>query len=278
MRDLFRFLYRARNTLLFLGLLAGSLFMLSNGNTHHRARAISSSNQLAGTIYTWRKDVTDYANLKEVNRRLAQENVDWRNRHASAYTPVEAVYVRIHDTIHRQLYSYLPAKVVNSTWHKPRNFLTLDKGHADGLHDDMGVIGPDGIVGVIRDVSRNFSSVISVLSPDIQTSVQMRRTGHFGLLYWDRDEHGPMTASVIDIAKHARVQVGDTVETRGGDGIFPAGVTVGVVAEVESHPGKPDQSITIRLSEDMTRSGFVYVVKDLQQAERDSLEQAHDVR
>jgi rod shape-determining protein MreC len=278
MRDLFRFLYRARNTLLFLALLVASFTMLSSRSAHHRARAISSSNAVAGTIYGWRKDVTDYAGLKEVNRRLAQENVDWRNRHMSAYSPVEALYVRINDSIHRQQYSYLPAKVVNSTWHKPRNFLTLDKGSADGLHDDMGVIGPDGIVGVVREVSRHFSSVISVLSPDIKTSVQMRRTGHFGLLYWNRDDHGPMTASVIDIAKHARVQVGDTVETRGSDGIFPAGVPVGVVELVESHPGKPDQTITIRLTEDMTRSGFVYVVKDLQRAERDSLQQAHAVR
>jgi cell shape-determining protein MreC len=70
--------------------------------------------------------------------------------------------------------------------------------------------------------------------------------------------------------------VGDTVETRGVDGIFPPGVDVGVVIQVESPPGRQDQAITIRLTEDMTRSGFVYVVKDLMRAERDSLQQAHD--
>jgi rod shape-determining protein MreC len=278
MRDLFRFLYRSRNTLLFLALLMVSLLMLSNGNAHHRARAVNSSNEIAGTIYTWRKDITDYANLKEVNRRLAEENVDWRNRHSSSFSPVEARFVRINDTIHRQHYSYLPAKVVNSTWHKPRNFLTLDKGSTSGLHDDMGVIGPDGIVGVVRHVSPHFSSVISVLSPDIKTSVQIRRTGHFGLLYWNRDDHGPYTASVIDIAKHARVHVGDTVETRGSDGIFPAGVPVGIVQEVAEQPGSNYHKIIIQLSEDMTRSGFVYIVKDLLRAERDTLQKAHDVR
>ena len=275
MRDLFRFLYRARNTLLFLVLLGFSLYMLAGRNVHHRARAISSSNAITGTIYTWRKEITDYANLKEVNRRLAQENVDWRNRHRSAYSPVEALFVRINDTIRHQEYSYLPAKIVNSTWHKPRNFLTLDKGERDGLHPDMGVIGPEGIVGVVRDVSENFASVISVLSPDIQTSVQLRRTGHFGLLHWNSDDHGPQTASVIDMARHVQVQIGDTVETRGGDGIFPAGVLVGTVTEIGEIPGKSYHDITIQLAEDMTRSGFVYVVKDLHRPERDSLQQAH---
>lgn len=273
MRDLFRFLLRVRNTLLFLAMLAISLVLLYNGNTHHRAQAISSSNALAGTLFTWRKEVTDYANLKEVNQRLAAENTNWRNRHSSAYAPVEDLFVRINDTIRRQQYTYLPAKVVNSTWHKPRNFLTLDKGSTSGLHKDMGVIGPDGIVGVISDVSPHFASVISVLSPDIKHSVQLRRTGHFGLLYWDTND--PSTASVTDIAKHARVQVGDTVETRGGDATFPAGVPVGIVESVSQPPGSIYHAIVIRLTEDMTRSGFVYAVEDLQRAERDSLQQAH---
>lgn len=273
MRDLFRFLFRIRNTLLFLVLLVFSFILLYNGNTHHRAQAISSSNAITGTLFTWRKEVTEYANLKEVNARLAAENADWRNRHSTAYTPVEAMFVRINDSIHRQQYSYLPAKVVNATWHKPRNYLTLDKGSADGLHDDMGVIGPDGIVGVVRDVTPHYASVISVLNPDVKHSVLVKRTGHFGLLYWDTGS--PHTASVIDIPKHARISAGDTVVTMGGDGLFPANITVGVILSVESPPGRPDQAITIKLAEDMARVGFVYVVNDVQRAERDSLEKAH---
>ncbi|MBK8531452.1 MAG: rod shape-determining protein MreC [Flavobacteriales bacterium] len=138
----------------------------------------------------------------------------------------------------------------------------------------MGVIGTEGIVGVVSDVNDGFASVISVLSPDIKTSVQLRRTGHFGLLYWDTND--PRTASVIDIAKHARVAVGDTVETRGGDGIFPAGIPVGLVEEVVDAPGSNYHGITIRLTEDMTRSGFVYVVEDLRRAERDTLQKANE--
>ncbi|MBL7952572.1 MAG: rod shape-determining protein MreC [Flavobacteriales bacterium] len=274
MRDLFRFLHRIRSTLMFLGWLILSLILLYNGNEHHKARAISSSNAMAGNIFSWRKEITDYANLKEVNRRLAEENAGWRNRHISTYSPMEGLFARIQDTIRRQEYRVITAKVVNSTWHKPKNFLTLDKGTKAGLHSDMGVIGPNGIIGVVRDASAGFASVISVLSPDIKTSVQMRRTGHFGLLYWDTND--PLTSNVIDIAKHARVAVGDTVETRGGDGIFPAGVLVGIVESVEDEPGNNYHSIVVRLSEDMTRSGFVYAVEDLRKMERDTLQQANE--
>ena len=118
------------------------------------------------------------------------------------------------------------------------------------------------------------SSVISVLNPDVKTSVKVRRTGHFGLLYWDTNN--PVTSSVVDIPKHARVHPGDTVVTMGGDGIFPADVPVGMVLSVENPPGRQDQAITVHLFEDMTRSGFVYVVNDLQRAERDTLEEEHE--
>jgi rod shape-determining protein MreC len=259
---------------MFLGWLIVSLVLLYNGNEHHKAQAITSSNAIAGTIFSWRKEVTDYANLKEVNRRLAEENAGWRNRHISTYTPMEGLFARIQDTVRQQEYRVITAKVVNSTWHKPKNFLTLDKGAKAGLHSDMGVIGPSGIVGVVRDVGPGFASVISVLSPEIKTSVQLRRTGHFGLLYWNTND--ALTSSVIDIAKHARVAVGDTVETRGGDGIFPAGVPVGVVESVEDEPGNNYHTIVVRLSEDMTRSGFVYVVEDLRRTERDTLQQANE--
>ena len=272
MRDLFRFLYRIRVTLMFLGLLVLSFTLLYSGNAHHRSQGISSSNAMVGVVYTWRKEVTDYANLKAVNRQLAAENADWRNRHVSSFATKEARIAFVADSIRKQEYRAISAKVVNSTWHKPKNYITLDKGALAGLHPDRGVIGSQGIVGVVNAVSPNFASVISVLNPDIKHSVQLRRTDHFGLLYWNTND--PRTSSVIDVPKHARVAEGDTVETRGGDDTFPAGIPVGVVLSVEDEPGSNYHGITIRLIEDMTRSGFVYVVEDLLRYERDSLQQA----
>lgn len=260
--------------MLFLALLAISFVLLANGNQYHRARVLTSSNAMVATIMGWRDDVASYTGLRTENRILAEENARWRSRHHSAYAPAEDLFVRINDTIHRRIYDQLAAKVIYSTVHKQRNFLTLDKGAKAGVEPDMGVIGPGGIVGVVRAVSPRFASVISVLNPDVKTSVQLRRTGHFGLLYWDTND--PSTASVIDIAKHARVQVGDTVETRGGDGLFPRGIPVGVVLQVQEQPGGNYHEIVIRLTEDMTRNGHVYLIKDLERAERDSLERTQE--
>jgi rod shape-determining protein MreC len=273
MRDLLRLLQRIRITLLFAVLLLASLVLVHNGNAHHRARAIGSSNAVVGTVLAWRHAVSEYTGLRQENERLLAENADLRNRHVSFYAPAEHRLVRINDTIHRQVYRVMPARVVNGTVHKQRNHFTLDKGAHAGVDADMGVIGSEGIVGVVRHVSPHFASVITVLNPDIRVGVRVERTGHLGLLFWDTQD--PATASVLDIAKDARVRVGDAIVTRGGDGIFPAGVPVGRVIDVQDDPGNIYHDIRIALGEDLRSAVNVYVVSDLMRAERDSLEQRH---
>ncbi len=276
MRDLFRFLYRIRETLLFLALLIASSLLLYSGNMHHRAVAINSSNAVAGTLFNWRAQVMEYTSLREVNAGLVAENAAWRNRHGISIAEADSAGHPAGDSAIWQPFRFTAAKVVNATFHKPLNYLTLDRGSADGLRADMGVVGPRGVVGVVRAVSPRFASVISVLNTDLRTSVRVKRTGHFGLLYWNTMD--PATASVIDIPKHGRVREQDTIVTMGGDGIFPPGVPVGVVLSVESPPGRPDLDVRIRLLEDMARAGYVYVVEDLLRAERDSLLQQQPAR
>lgn len=270
MRDLFRFLFRIRITLLFLLLMGISLGLLVNGNEHQKAQAISSSNAVVGQIYTWRSGLVEYAGLREENLRLAKEIADLRDRDArSRITVADSVRV-VQDTVLHQQYRFITARVINSTVSKARNYLTLDKGSLAGLHADMGIVGANGIVGVIREVSPHFALAISVLSNDLPTSVQLRNTKHFGLLRWDTMD--PATASMSDVAKHVPVEIGDTVVTRGSDKIFPIGIMVGVVSKVENDPGSNYHTITVKLSEDLTQSGYVHVVENLLKLEQDTLQ------
>src|SRR5690606_27827424 len=80
MRDLFRFLFRQRNNLLFLALMGVSVSLLINGNMHQRAQAISSSNAVIGQIYAWRNEVNEFTDLRAVNRQLAMALAAERNR------------------------------------------------------------------------------------------------------------------------------------------------------------------------------------------------------
>ncbi len=268
MRDLFRFLFRQRHNLLFLALMVLSMFLLVNGNMHQRAQAISSSNALVGQLYAWRQEVTSYAELRTVNRQLAEALAQERGRQYHGHA-ADADSIPF-DSAMQARYSFIAAQVINATAHKERNYITLGSGAQEGIRPDMGVIGSHGIVGIVRETSPHFALVTSVLSNEYRISVKLKRTGHFGLLSWDTGS--PSTASLIDVANHVPVVVGDTVVTRGNDGMFPPGIPVGMVTEVNEDPGSNFHDIRLRLSEDLTRTAFVFVVHDLLRAERDTLE------
>jgi rod shape-determining protein MreC len=271
MRDLFRFLFRQRNNLLFLALMGISFSLLVNGNMHQRAQAISSSNAVIGQIYTWRNEVTEYAGLRAVNRQLAEALARERNhRHLHLPGPRRDSTSAPVDSLPAELFRFIPAQVINSTVHKERNYITLGSGSLAGIRPDMGVVGTNGLVGIVRDVSPHFALVTSILGNEYRTSVQLKGTGHYGLLAWDTGN--PMTASMTDVAKHVPVQPGDTVVTRGNDGIFPPGIPVGIVTHVEDDPGSNYHTIQLRLLEDLSRTAYVHVVSDLLRAERDSVE------
>lgn len=269
MRDLLRFLLRQRNNLLFALLMGLSLSLLVNGNMHQRAQAISSSRAVVGRIYGVRSGITAYAGLREVNAGLNRALALERGRAYRRYGGADSAGT-VRDTLRGLRYAFIPAEVINSTTHKERNYITLDKGGADGIRPDMGVVGADGIVGVVRDTSRHFALVTSVLNPDHAASAQLKGSRHFGQLRWNTGD--PRTVSLSDIDKHVTVREGDTVVARGSEGVYPPGFPVGVVERVENDPGIPFHVITVRLREDLTRSAQVQVVNDLMRAERDSLQ------
>lgn len=269
MRDLFRFLFRQRNNLLFLALLALSMSLLINGNMHQRAQAISSSNAVVGQLFAWRSEVAGYADLREVNHRMAVALAEAQQSRYEVPVRQDSVHL-VQDTLRMQTYAFITAQVINGTVHKERNYITLGSGSLAGIAPDMGVIGMNGVVGIVRDVSPHFALVTSILSNEYRTSVQLQRTGHYGLLAWDTDD--PALASMTDVANHVPAQVGDTVVTRGNDGVFPPGIMVGTITEVREAPGSNFHDIKVHLSEDLGRTAYVHVVVDLLKAERDTLE------
>lgn len=269
MRDLFRFLLRQSNLLLFLLLVGVSFTLLVNGSMHHRAQAISSSNALVGQLYAWRSEVTGFTDLRNVNRELAAALALEREKKYDHATPSDSGAARM-DSTPKERFTYITAQVVNSTVHKERNYITLGSGSLDGIRRDMGVIGVRGLVGIVRETSPHFALVTSILGSELTPSVELKRTGHFGLLKWDTNN--PATASLTDVANHVVVAPGDTVVTRGNDGVFPQGVLVGTVLSVEEDPGSNFHRITVKLGEDLGRTAYVHVVSDLMKVERDSIE------
>ena len=127
-----------------------------NNNGYQGSQVLNSSNQVVANVYTAASNTSDYFSLKQENDKLALENSVLRNFLKSNYSILPLREFEKNDTLYKQQYTFMNAKVVNSSVNKRRNFLTLNVGTDQGIRQDMAVMSSEGIVGIVTNVSANF--------------------------------------------------------------------------------------------------------------------------
>lgn len=231
---------------------------------------LNSSNRMVGALYVWKSTVSQYIELQKINDELAAENVALRNRLRGSFVNVNEHFVMINDTLRERKYIYKSAQVVNSSVNKQLNFITINKGKNDGIEPEMGVMNTNGLVGVVKEVSEHFSTVVPIINVQFIASAELERTGSFGLLRWDGVD--ARYAYLNDVPRHVDVVSGDTVLTRAASAIYPKGILVGTVAEVAEKNGSNFHQIKVLLSNDFNALRYVNVVDNLLKQEQISIE------
>lgn len=266
MRNLLVFLVRHYFFLLFLGLEVVAVWMLVSSNYLHRSSMVNTANSLTGGILTVRDDMVDYFNLREKNKQLADQNALLLAERKSSYVAFVGKTVNVKDTVYKQRYTYIPAKVIDNTVNRRKNIITLNCGRAQGVQEKQGVIGPNGVVGFVRDVSENFCTVMSVLHDDAQVGTKLKADGNFGMVRWEvSDDYAHATLN--DLASHAKLHKGDTLITSGFGETFPEGIIVGYVETFGIPSGENFFRVKLKLGTDFKTLGHVYVVRDLMKEE-----------
>ena len=269
MRSLFNFLLRIHFLLLFILIEVFSISLLINKTNFHKARFVNFTRQVAGNFYTKTTKLKQYLSLAEENQRLAEENNRLLNIIESTYKSDEIFFRSVNDTIFNQRYHYTSAQIVNNSINKKHNFLTLNKGSEQGLRPEMAVVSDGSIVGIVKGVSKNYATVISLLNLDLRISSMVKKNGYFGSLNWDGK--GYQTAILNEIPLHADIQVGDTIITSGFSSIFPEGILIGFIGDFEEKSGS-FYEIEVKLSTDFKSLGNVNVIGNLIQIEKLELE------
>lgn len=271
MRNFVRFLARYHIFLFFVVLQVLCFRLIIANNSFQRASFVNSSNRIIGTLFTWKSQLTEYIELQRVNDELSAENIELRNQLIDNFINVNEHFVMINDTLRERKFRYKTAQVVNSSINKQLNYLTIDKGRDDGLEPEMGVINKRGLVGVVKDVSKHFSTVIPIINLKYTASAELERTGNFGLLRWDGVDY--RYAYLHDVPHHADVDLGDTVVTRGSSAIYPRGVPIGTVSEISAPEGSNFHKIQVLLNNDFNKLRYLYVVDNLLKKEQRELEE-----
>ncbi|MFO0322222.1 MAG: rod shape-determining protein MreC [Bacteroidota bacterium] len=270
MKKIFNFLYKNNFFFIFLLLEFICFLLIINNDGYQSSKIINSANVVSANIYRISSNTKEYLLLKEENELLAAENNFLKSNMKLGYALIPLRNHKKIDTLYRQEYVFINAKVINSSVNKRNNYLTLNVGSKQGVSQDNAVIGNRGIVGVVKAVSGNYASVMSLLHKDVIVPCQLKKEGINGTLLWNGLDC--RYCDLIDIPTHAKLKSGDTVVTSSLSSIFPEGILVGFV---ESHERKQNESfytVKIKLSTDFKNPNHVSVVKFIHKSEKDSLE------
>jgi rod shape-determining protein MreC len=273
MERLFLFVYQNRAFFTFLALELACAWLIVTNNHYQGAKFFNSSNGIVATMNNFSQGVRDYFQLREVNQMLAEENAALKQKidQQIQYIATSDTTVGVKDSVLLNQFDFESAKVVNNHVDFFKNYLTIDKGEDKGLMPGMAVISPLGAVGKIKLVSNHFAVVTSLLHIDVMVSARLKRTEHFGTVQWDGRD--PDIVQFKYIPRHVKPAVGDSVITS-GYAIFPDGIMIGTVAEIELRDEALFYDLKVKLSQDFRKLSFVTIVKSNLKHEQDSLEQA----
>jgi len=272
MQQIFNFIYKNSNRLLFLLLLGISLFLSIQSHSYHRSKIISSANFLSGGVYERINNVTEYFNLRTQNDALVQENANLRSlllnvKDTTAIPKLDSLKgIKSPDII--------VSKVIHNTFDTHENYLTLNSGSLQGVKQDMGVINSLGIVGIIDDTSDNYSTVLSILNIKSQINAKLKKSNHFGSLTWNGKSTG--FVQLTDVPRLASIRKGDTIVTGGQSVIFPENINIGTIDKIEIDNQTHYYTIQVKLFNDMTNLGHVYIIKSKNREEIINLEKKEE--
>lgn len=264
MQQIFNFLIRYKNTILFLLLLSVSLFFTVQSHSYHKSKFVSSANFITGGLYDWTNDMSSYLHLREYNERLAQEN-EYLRTLLFEKNELDSISIKMDSSSYNNPYSLISTQVISNNYSKRDNYLLLRGGKKDGIKTDLGVITSNGIIGIVEEITENYTRVLSILNSNSAINVRLKKSNHYGTLVWNGDN--PNVVQLTYVPKIANVQKGDTVITGGKSFIFPEGVPVGIVQDFQLGENESYYHIDIQLFNDMTNIGYVYVIENKKKEE-----------
>lgn len=264
MQQLLLILYKFRFFIVFLFLECLAIIFTIQNYSYHKSIFVNSTGIITGSIYDNFLSVRDYIHLKDENKMLLLENIKLKNLISKNIDTIQSI------SLEGGSYTYIPAKIIKNSYSKQHNFLTLNVGKKKNVTTDLGVINPKGIIGIIRNTSQHFSTVISVLNKSSRINVRLKHSSHFGTMIWNGNDY--TCTQIIDMPRQALIKQGDTVVTGNESAIFPEGIPVGIIKKVV-FKNKKYNLIDVRLFNDMTSISNVQVIKNNYKSEQKELEQ-----
>ena len=262
MRNLLNFLFRYNHCIVFVLLQGMSFLLLFSFNNYQHSRFFTSANAFVGKIYEATRAVTGYFDLQRQNEVLMERNIWLEQQLLLADKRLkemeEASTTSWPAETTTTMFQSYKACVIKNSLNRADNYITLNQGSLAGIKPDMGVIGPNGVVGIVYKTSPHYSLVISLLSSKSNLSCKIAGNEYFGFLQWEGSDS--RYAYLKDLPRHAEFAIGDTIVTSGFSTVFPQGMMVGVIEEANDTNDGLSFLLKIKLATDFGKLRNVHVL------------------
>ena len=250
MQKLLNGILRNRTLLLFILLLVLSLRYMARNHYYQRSNFQALNNTTLAPFFEARRQVFSYFRRDKHNKQLLDDNQYLLEKLINKQSKVLLL-----DSIP---FEVIPAQVIRNSIQLNYNHITLNAGKKSGIHKEMGIISAKGVIGIVNRINEETSSVISLLNKSLRINAKLKKSNHFGSLYWNGDTPKDMVLSDVPLA--ATVQVGDTIVTGGMSAVFPKHIDLGVINEIIVPTNDNYYQLHISLFQDMTNLDYVYGV------------------
>lgn len=270
MRNLIQILIKYHAFFLFLFLEVVALILISQFNQYQSSKLSNLTVKYAGGFYNTSASLTQYLSLKDANEHLAEENSRLKNFLMESHRDNQYTQYIFNDSIVYKDFRYTSARVINNSTHKQMNYITLSKGRNDGIEPGMAVTSSQGVVGIVKGVSKNYSVVLPIHNLRTRISSKVDSTGYFGTLAWDGKDY--RKAKLQGIEQNAKISVGQKIVTTGFGAVFPEGVLVGTIESFKRDDEGIFYEIDVLLATNFRKLYHVEVVRNLTGMEVKELE------
>ena len=206
----------------------------------------------AATISAHVQNVRELSDIRNENNRLKQENIrllQWQTvarKLQSDNTALKQLLSAVDDKNEK----YITARVIAGSGGILSNMLILNAGKKNGVVKGQTVVGSQGVIGRIFEVSNRSSRVLLLTNINSRVPVLVESNRTRAIMTGKNTN----LASLIHLPQGAKVFPSDRIITSGHGGAFPSGLPIGIVSSAS------DEGIDVQLFTDFSRLEYVRIV------------------
>ncbi len=212
--------------------------------------------------------VTNFFEIISSIRDLGQENLELKKKNIALESQLlKLVDVKKENEVLRNALNFPPknvvihnlASIVGKEIGGEDGIILINLGRNQGIENNFSVISEEmALVGKIIDVEENFSKVIVITNPQSTVAVAVNGKKIEGLLHKEK-ENGELVMDFVP--REENVELEDKIITSGMDNIYPAGIFVGNVKNINNSENQLFQKIIVEPAVNFNKLEKVFVIK-----------------